>query len=878
MKKLLIIFICSFLFILVIPSSNATTFFKFDYLNLTEGMGEIRKWNLSRSSVLFDFATNATTLGYKGWICKYDNEATLPPEWTTSGTVTIVTSNLEENQVSVVTNGGHGDLQCDPTTTQNLTAWWFWVNHGTSGEKTFYMLDGADSNQALLLGMNTDVGASVLQYRDPGWLSGDIRYGKTDETEYVFGYANANENVGILNNMSKGGYWYRKWVSEIRNITTFSDRADWSSGGQLVDYIRVANSTAEYNITENIAVSTPQVLLTAQSSYDVFIMGDNTPEKLLDIKFGISCNNGTNWVNGTSSQGGFNLSRITCFNTQVSHDLQLAVYNMNLSTNWTSVFVREKTVPDITPPSLLNDDSWCTSCSPVQKIDNQPWLTGDITPTMNATMNESATCAIVANLTTPGNYNYTDIINDYGGVECTTTGGANQICTVQASNAIDGNGYLCVGCKDGRGNEFLNATLCANIIISLNLTITDPTTASPASKNPSEKLTVRFNLTGGNNVLLTSGVIQENVTIGGDICVPSTNTLCSGTPIDCGDYPTEAACNTNGTSCSWDFTAYFNTEFETFETDLGNWIATDGDAGCDFLRDQDGTPSSSTGPQPQNSAPGANSTDYYMFVEASTGQCDNGEQAYLRLNGHVDLDTYPTSQLDFSYSMYGSAMGTLNVQLNTSGTWSTIWTIAGDQGSSPVWTGKNVPLDAYEGALSVRFEYDRTASGFQGDIALDHINISQLGVAACSGTANDCSNANYVNESSCTGAGCDYGLVNEFTFNTPLEIWEINCTVPAGCLGLEDLFVNATYSGKTVNETQPNAVNCGVVDTCNPDSPLSSDHDFDCDDNCEETGTLDCNSNSITTSNKGSGSIIFEQNPVNCAGVTLGCNYVTQTS
>ena len=120
---------------------------------------------------------------------------------------------------------------------------------------------------------------------------------------------------------------------------------------------------------------------------------------------------------------------------------------------------------DITPPGLLNNDAWCTSCDPVQKIDNQPWITEDPTPGLNATLNKSGTCAVVLNKTFVGNYNYTDIITNYGGIECSTTGGINQICTVQESNSMTGNGYVCVGCKDGGGNELLNATFCANIDI-----------------------------------------------------------------------------------------------------------------------------------------------------------------------------------------------------------------------------------------------------------------------------------------------------------------------------------------------------------------------------------------------------------------------------
>ena len=120
------------------------------------------------------------------------------------------------------------------------------------------------------------------------------------------------------------------------------------------------------------------------------------------------------------------------------------------------------------PPGLLDSSSWCTSCSPAQQITNQPWKTSDGTPTVNATMNISATCAIVANNTNVGNYNYTDIKTNYGGVDCSTTGGINQICTVSAGQLLSTgeNRYISIGCKSANGNELLNATLVATMNIT----------------------------------------------------------------------------------------------------------------------------------------------------------------------------------------------------------------------------------------------------------------------------------------------------------------------------------------------------------------------------------------------------------------------------
>jgi len=41
--------------------------------------------------------------------------------------------------------------------------------------------------------------------------------------------------------------------------------------------------------------------------------------------------------------------------------------------------------------------------------------------------------------------------------------------------------------------------------------------------------------------------------------------------------------------------------------------------------------------------------------------------------------------------------------------------------------------------------------------------------------------------------------------------WQVNVTVPSGLEGLQDLFVNATYSGNTRNDTETNAINYGNI-------------------------------------------------------------------
>lgn len=391
--------------------------------------------------------------------------------------------------------------------------------------------------------------------------------------------------------------------------------------------------------------------------------------------------------------------------------------------------------------------------------------------------------------------------------------------------------------------SFQNVTYDINIY---SLNITDPTTSAPNEVSPEDETTIIFDFKL-NGVNKTTDVTKNNVTIGGTFANTVTYAGCSGT-LDCSVYIAEAQCN-NCSQCNWSSVPLFQSEFETFEVDHGNWDYTGGDPGCDFDRDQDGTTSSNTGPQPQGSAPGANSTDWYVFVEASSGQCNAGEQAYL-VGPAIDLDTYPNSILTFSYSMYGATMGTLNVQLNTSGTWSTIWSISGDQGISPVWTGVTLDLTGNTSILAVRFEYDRdNPGGYTGDIALDHINISQQPSIVCSATGS-CS-ACPLNEcdTNCSSGGCSQSTIDEFGY-VANSGWNWNVTVPAGCSGTVDLFVNATFDGVMANDTQTGAIICAGDDTCSCPG-LNEYWEIDLTDECQINDNCDLGTGRLNFTNVG---------------------------
>ncbi len=162
---------------------------------------------------------------------------------------------------------------------------------------------------------------------------------------------------------------------------------------------------------------------------------------------------------------------------------------------------------------------------------------------------------------------------------------------------------------------------------------------------------------------------------------------------------------------------------DDFETDFGNWTNVTGDKD-NWYRRQGSTPSRSTGPNHDNTIGDASGT--YIYMETSSGYCySSGDEA--RLEGpELDADTY-SMDLSFYYHMYGSNMGTLNVDVYD-GTWHNgVWSITGQQHSSSgaAYTKATVGLDDYTGTIKIRFR-GVAAGSYRGDMAIDDIEITAV--------------------------------------------------------------------------------------------------------------------------------------------------------
>lgn len=129
------------------------------------------------------------------------------------------------------------------------------------------------------------------------------------------------------------------------------------------------------------------------------------------------------------------------------------------------------------------------------------------------------------------------------------------------------------------------------------------------------------------------------------------------------------------------------------------------------------TPSGGTGPAGDHTTGSGN----YVYVETS---CSSSAFWHGTLfTPCYDASTLQNPTLSFWTHMFGSAMGTLSVQqLNAQGGWSTIYTIAGDQGME--WQLHLVPLVPVGGQIQVRFFYVRGTS-FTSDCCLDDIAIGE---------------------------------------------------------------------------------------------------------------------------------------------------------
>lgn len=154
-----------------------------------------------------------------------------------------------------------------------------------------------------------------------------------------------------------------------------------------------------------------------------------------------------------------------------------------------------------------------------------------------------------------------------------------------------------------------------------------------------------------------------------------------------------------------------------FENGLGDWRQSSNDE-IEWTRKSGSTSSSGTG------ASSAYEGSYYMYVEASSPNYPS--KTSILVSPSFNLTTGCNANFKFNYHMYGSAMGSLELQVSTDGgvNWDTeLWSISGDQGDS--WKSATVSLSGYTGNLvKLRF-VATTGSNYTSDIAIDNISVAE---------------------------------------------------------------------------------------------------------------------------------------------------------
>jgi hypothetical protein len=153
---------------------------------------------------------------------------------------------------------------------------------------------------------------------------------------------------------------------------------------------------------------------------------------------------------------------------------------------------------------------------------------------------------------------------------------------------------------------------------------------------------------------------------------------------------------------------------ESFENGLGSWEDATEDT-MNWSKTSNTTPTVSTGPS------AAHDGISYLFTEASSHYNKTGY-----IDGAFDFSTLNNAALEFHYHMYGSAMGSLHVDVYD-GTWHLdAWSISGQQhgSSGEAWTKASLDLSAYGGTGTVVLRFrGMTGNGLNSDMAIDNINI-----------------------------------------------------------------------------------------------------------------------------------------------------------
>jgi len=204
----------------------------------------------------------------------------------------------------------------------------------------------------------------------------------------------------------------------------------------------------------------------------------------------------------------------------------------------------------------------------------------------------------------------------------------------------------------------------------------------------------------------------------------------------------------------------------SFESNLGFWTQDTNDD-LDWLVDSNGTPSSSTGPS------SATDGSRYIYIESSTNGIGFPSKTAVLQSECLTLNGFNNPALSFNVHMYGSSMGTLEVEVQdlNSGSSQTLFSLSGNQGNN--WLAQTIDLRSYIGKDIIISFKALTGTSFRSDFALDEICLKDVNctVDALCDDGNECT-LNDVYQADCSCAGTLFEpIISNVTFESS----------PAGC-------------------------------------------------------------------------------------------------
>lgn len=168
-----------------------------------------------------------------------------------------------------------------------------------------------------------------------------------------------------------------------------------------------------------------------------------------------------------------------------------------------------------------------------------------------------------------------------------------------------------------------------------------------------------------------------------------------------------------------------------FSEDFSSWPAFSSAPGINgwtetgFWQSEETTTSSSaTGPTIDHTSQVSASPSRYIYLEASSA--GTGSSSFFT-SPVFDVSGLVNTSFSFWYHMYGSTMGTMNVQLSNDGgaTWTTVWTQTGQVQTSNAAPWLNVTIPVNNDINRIRFQGIDGAS-FNGDMAIDDVELTGI--------------------------------------------------------------------------------------------------------------------------------------------------------